>query len=604
MKKLTALLSVLLLGISLCACGGTSNVSSTGDETATDITTVDSSDMFTSRDLDASYDESTAEKITLSDSVMKITKAGTYIISGSCTDGTIEIDAADADKIQLVLKNAALASKSCALLIKNADKVFITPAEGTTNSISDGSSYTLAEGDAAVDAAIFSKCDLTINGSGTLSVNGNYKHGIVSKDDLVITGGTIAVTSASCGIEGKDSVRITKANITVKSGTDGIRSTNEEDQSKGFIYIESGSVGIAASHDGIQAESAIMLKDGTFNITSGGGTSNAQIKVEASPRAQYNSTAASDADSTKGIKSAGNIVISGGIYTVDSADDAIHSNSEIDVTGGSFTLKTGDDGVHADNVLKVSGGELTVSQSYEGLEAGEINISGGNINITASDDGLNAAGGSDSSDKSGPGGGDPFASDSSKKLCISGGKLIVNADGDGLDSNGAIEISGGITLVSGPSNDGNGSLDYGSNAKVTGGIVIATGSSGMAETFTESTQGVIMTDVTSQNANSSIALCDEDGNVLLSYTPQKKYTNIVLSAPTIKNGGSYNIVCGGTVSDADENGYAESGTVSGGSSVATISMSSLNYRSGGQSSMGGGRPNDQGGKRPNGKPYA
>ena len=258
----------------------------------------------------------------------------------------------------------------------------------------------------------------------------------------------------------------------------------------------------------------------------------------------------SDAEaSTKGLKSGGNLTVSGGSITVDSVDDCIHANGSITVNGGTFRLGTGDDGFHADDTLTVSDGDITVSQSYEGLEGHLINIDGGTISVTASDDGLNAGGGSSAMFGRMPGQTNIEAS-SLPVLKISGGTLYVNADGDGLDSNGDLIVEGGVTIVDGPTNSGNGALDSGSenggSIICNGGTILAIGASGMAETFeSNSTQcSFIKTFSGTMQAGTQITITDESGKPIFEHKSAKSFNSVVFSSPELVIGSTYTITVG------------------------------------------------------------
>ncbi len=561
---------------------------------------------FTDRDCDISYDEQTACKIIFSeDSVtasqntvatngkqLTISNEGTYIITGNCSDGSIRVNADDNDKIQLVLDGINLTSSQSPLIIENADKVFITLSENSDNTLSDASSYNLIVDDSTVDATIFSKADITFNGKGKLTVNGNFKHSIVSKDDLVITGGSYIINSKNSGVDGKDCVKIKDSEITVNSGTDAIRSTNtEETTERGFVYISSGNFKFDSTNDAIQATSLLRIDSGNFEITTGVGSSNGKTHSDfyrgGMDRFGYNSDI-TDEESSKAVKSADAIKINGGSFNINSSDDSIHSNNSVEIKGGEINIQSGDDGIHANSTLTIDGGTINITESYEGIEAGEITVNDGKINVVASDDGFNSAGGSDGDVPHGA-----FDADSSKKLIFNGGYTKVNASGDGLDSNGSLEITGGVVLVSGPENGGNGTLDYGASATITGGVIIGLGSSGMAQSIMGSGQCTIMTDINGQSGNTSFALIDDHNNVIASFTPEKSYSNIVISTPDIKSSGSYKIICGSTVEKTDDNGFTQNSTYSGGNEVAQITMSGENYSSDNNRGFGGpmgGRP--------------
>ena len=519
-------------------------------------------DMFSDRDLSGDYSEctditlsdSTAScsdsSVTVADGSVTITKAGTYKFSGTFT-GQIIVNAGDSDKVQLVLDNASITKEgSAALYIINADKVFITTVKGTENTLSSMGEFASSDDATNVDGAIFSKSDITFNGSGTLNVKCESKHGIVTKDDLKITGGTYNITSASQGLSGKDSVRIAGGNITVTSGTDGIHSENTDETEKGYVYISGGTLNITSGKDCIDASGTVEIKDGTFTFKAGGGSSE--------------KTTGDSTESYKGIKADGVLTISGGTFDIDTLDDAIHSSADVTVSGGTLDISTGDDGIHSGNNTVVSGGEINIAKCYEGLEGQTVTVSGGKVTLTSSDDGINAAGG----DNQGVGGGfgpDSFSADSEAKIAITGGEIHVNASGDGLDSNGDIEISGGTVYVYGPTSNGNGSLDYENNAVITGGTVIMAGSSGMAMNFgSESTQGSILASTGNASAGTAVKLTDSSGNVIAEFTPTVSFQTVVISTPNITSDGTYTLTVGDSTQEITMSGYIYGSGMSGG----------------------------------------
>lgn len=262
------------------------------------------------------------------------------------------------------------------------------------------------------------------------------------------------------------------------------------------------------------------------------------------PGGSGNASAATE--SCKGLKADGAVTISGGTFVLDTADDAVHSNSDVTVTGGKFTISTGDDGFHADGILTVSDGTVNITRSYEGLEGAVVNISGGEIFVTASDDGINAAGGKDTSGAAGWFGSDSFRGDSQGSITINGGSITIDASGDGIDSNGSLTVTGGTVYVNGSVSDGNGALDYDGEGIITGGTVVAVGSSGMAVNFGKnSTQGSILYNLSSaQSAGTEVTLTDENGNVLASFTPTKTFRSVVISAPGVEVGNTYTLTVG------------------------------------------------------------
>ncbi|MCH5190994.1 MAG: carbohydrate-binding domain-containing protein [Oscillospiraceae bacterium] len=603
MKKLRLLSIIISLLLLFSACGKIGsengepgNTGNFGDSSNAEPVEVDfsktDSDMFTDRDLRADYDEKTSVLIELNgDSVScnsnavqisgttaTITGDGTYILSGTLDDGMIIIDAGNKGKPQLVLNGVTVNSKTSApIYVLNADKVFLTLAPNTENTLTNGGMFTAID-ENNIDAVIFSKDDLTLNGSGSLTVNSPAGHGIVSKDDLVFTGGTYTVNSASHGLDANDSVRITNTTLTVDAGKDGIHSENSDDESLGFVYISSGTFDISAEGDGISAKAYMQIENGSFNIVSGGGSVNASKQTSDSwggfmggnRGPSFNSSSDSDDSGTsiKGIKSNGDMLISNGKFIIDSADDSVHSNASIVVNGGIFEIASGDDGFHADEALTVTAGTINITESYEGLEALNLTITGGNIKLIAADDGLNAAGGTDFSGfggfrgndhfggpggapggrgpggQGGPGGGMGESSSSNGTIVISGGTIYIKASGDGIDANGILEISGGHITVCGPTQGDTATLDYDISGVITGGTFIGTGASGMAQTFSDSEQGVVAVNVGNQSSGTKIVLKDKSGNTIISYEPELPFAVVILSTPELIKGETYEITVG------------------------------------------------------------
>lgn len=541
-------------------------------------------------DKSSEYNESGATAVVFSDSSVAITGsgavasgcdvtlsgAGTFILSGKCEEGSVTVDAGKGNKATVVLDGLELANADgVAIYIKSGKKITLTLAEGKENVLSDGESYSIVEDGSTLDGTIFSKSDLVINGNGLLTVNGNNAHGIVSKDGLTITGGSISVSSKSTGICGKDFLKIVDAQISVSAGSDALRSDNETDADMGYIYVQSGTFTLDAYNDAMQAYSFVIIEDGDFDIST---------------------SATSSSESAKGIKGGSGVKISGGTFTFDTEDDGLHTNGDILVTGGDFTINTGDDGVHADGTLEITGGNIVISRSYEGIEGTHIVVSGGYIDITSSDDGMNASGGNNSNSTAvgGRPGMDMFeATDGS--ITVSGGYIIIHNEGDGVDSNGSLTVSGGVILVDGPQSGGNGSFDYASTAKITGGVVITLGTSEMAQNFSEATQGTMLVGFNGYAPiGTTLSVCDENGNVIVAFTSTKYFSCALFSAPEIKKGSTYSIYMDADIEGLDMNGYAHNTTQTGGTLLGSIEMTDYIYGQG--SGMGGGGKPGGGGR--------
>ena len=582
-------------------------------------TALTDAEMFTDRDSRTEYDPDKAVKIELngssalasgegvqtSGSTVTVTEEGVYLISGTLEDGMLTVDAPDTAKLQLILDGADITSATSApLYIKGADKVFVTLVG--ENSLSNGGGFTAVD-ENNIDGAVFSKQDLTFNGSGSLTVTSPGGHGIVCKDDLVFTGGSYDIAAAAHAIDANDSVRIKDAAITAQAGKDGIHAENSDDSEKGFVYIASGSLQIESEGDGISAGAYLYAADGTVEILAGGGYENgtkqaseawgmfgrgggprrggtADGAAEAAPPEMPNgempeggrpgggkpggamtgaapdapptggtesgSETASEDSSTsmKGLKAGGDILIEGGTFTIDAADDAVHSNSSATLRGGNFEIASGDDGVHAEDTLTVTAGTIHIAHSYEGLEALHLAIEGGEIALTATDDGLNAAGGTDQSGMGGRDGmfGGPARGSSEGSIVISGGTISINASGDGIDANGTLEITGGYTTVTGPTQGDTSILDYDVSGTISGGTFVGTGAAFMLQNFTGSAQGVISMNVGAQSAGTKITLTDDAGAVILTYAPTLEYEIVMISDSAVRSGESYTLSVGDT----------------------------------------------------------
>ena len=645
-KKLAAITAAFF--ITVAAFSGCSE-SANSSQTTSSVSQAAKSDIDASiaaEDIDVGYDEESSVGITFADGsaaidgegatsegeTVTISQAGTYILSGTANNGRIIVAADKKAEVKLIFNGLDITcSDNAPLLVSKAKKVYIVLEDGTENVLTDSASYSLGEDDSNTDGAIFSKADLTINGGGTLTVNANYKHGIVSKDDLVITDSNINVTSASMAMEGKDSVKISGGIFNISAGTNGIKSTNTEASDKGFISVTGGTFTVVANNDAFEAETVLSIEGGSFDITTGGGSANASMKSDGTPNSDWqnnmgnggggpngmgrpddngngmggdppamptaddtgltiettantttdsDSTDTSDSTSTsaKALKAGSEVNISGGEFKIDSADDSVHSNGNIVITGGNISAASGDDGMHANGNLTISKGIINITKSYEGIEGAIVTIDGGTISVVSSDDGINCAGGSDtgSTDRMGA---DQFSAQEGVELNINGGTVTIDADGDGLDSNGNFTMAGGTVYVCGPTNGGNGALDYNGTATVTGGTLIACGAVGMEEGFGDtSTQYSVLHDLGSTvSANEKLTITDSDGKKILSFTPTKTWQSVVFTSADLKEGETYTITAGS---------QSETVTIDG---IVTSNSTGMSFGGGHGGGPGGGR---------------
>lgn len=344
---------------------------------------------------------STDASVRIDGQTVTIIQAGTYQIAGTLDDGALIVESAENAKITLVLGGVSIKnSTGAAIQIATADDVTIELSEGTTNVLQSGEEVDIAtatESEEASGGALQSKADLKIKGKGSLTVLGYLNNGIHCTKDLKIKNGNISVTALGHGIKGKNSVTVSGGTVTVTSGKDGITSDETENEEKGFVTIEDGEIIITSAGDGVSAETTLTVTGGVISIISGGGSANAQQKTD-NMRGWWdfdNSASDDNSASCKGLKAGKALVISGGSITIDAQDDALHTDGDMTISGAECILSTGDDGAHAALSLTVLDGKITVLTSYEGLEANQITLAGGELDITASDDGINANGGSD-----------------------------------------------------------------------------------------------------------------------------------------------------------------------------------------------------------------
>ncbi len=629
-KKLLALFCATALSMTAVAgCTGTKSSTGNGVSTETETNaeetsaqseagTFSSADMFTERDLAGTYEESGAVYVTLSDDgitgetdgvvidgqMVTITAEGTYIFSGTLSEGQIVVDADNA-KVQIVFDNVDITcASSAAVYVKSAEKVFVTLAEGSQNTLRNTDEY-VAIDDNNIDAVIFAKSDLTLNGTGSLTIVSAEGHGIVSKDDLKITGGTYDITAAGHALSGKDSVRIADGTFILTAEKDGIHAENADDEEKGYIYIADGDFTITSDGDGMDASNIVQIEDGTLDITAGGGAANSLKTHESdmpggpgggmpqngekldgesmpqmgekpdgenmtemgkrpdgtTPPEKPSQTDQSDtADETAAPDNATDHQSSSAETTEDTTTDesgtstkGIKAGGGMYLNGGTYQIDSADDSIHSNANITIADGTYTLATGDDGVHADDaLIVNGGTITVTESYEGLEGLAVTINDGTIDITASDDGINTAGEKMELNGGYIHILAGGDGVDSNGDLTINGGEIYIDGPSDNGNSAIDYGdrSSAYVNGGTLVAIGSSGMAEGMSDSSkQKVLMVKLGEQMEAGNVVLTDSEGNVIVSYTALKTYDCVIISTAEVESGATYTLTTSGTTTE-------------------------------------------------------
>ena len=629
-KKLLALFCATALSMTAVAgCTGTKSSTGNGVSTETETNaeetsaqseagTFSSADMFTERDLAGTYEESGAVYVTLSDDgitgetdgvvidgqMVTITAEGTYIFSGTLSEGQIVVDADNA-KVQIVFDNVDITcASSAAVYVKSAEKVFVTLAEGSQNTLRNTDEY-VAIDDNNIDAVIFAKSDLTLNGTGSLTIVSAEGHGIVSKDDLKITGGTYDITAAGHALSGKDSVRIADGTFILTAEKDGIHAENADDEEKGYIYIADGDFTITSDGDGMDASNIVQIEDGTLDITAGGGAVNSLKTHESdmpggpgggmpqngekldgesmpqmgekpdgenmtemgkrpdgtTPPEKPSQTDQSDtADETAAPDNATDHQSSSAETTEDTTTDesgtstkGIKAGGGMYLNGGTYQIDSADDSIHSNANITIADGTYTLATGDDGVHADDaLIVNGGTITVTESYEGLEGLAVTINDGTIDITASDDGINTAGEKMELNGGYIHILAGGDGVDSNGDLTINGGEIYIDGPSDNGNSAIDYGdrSSAYVNGGTLVAIGSSGMAEVMSDSSkQKVLMVKLGEQMEAGNVVLTDSEGNVIVSYTALKTYDCVIISTAEVESGATYTLTTSGTTTE-------------------------------------------------------
>jgi len=496
----------LALALTGCSAAGTATGTATtaGEATVAAETAAATTENVTDHDAASDYEWDTADEVSIDltgssassggDAVVvdggtvTITAAGTYRISGTLSDGQVVVDTEDDGVVRLVLDGVDVTSSTgAALAVLDAGRAVVLLAEGSQNSLTDDAEYVFPDAETdEPNAALFSAADLTIGGTGSLTVTGRYNDGIASKDGLVISGGTITVDAVDDGIRGKDYLVVRgTADLTVSADGDGLKADNAEDAASGYVAIEAGTVTITSGVDGIDATTDAL--------------------------------------------------IGGGVVTIAAGDDAVHADATLTVSGGSVTVTESYEGLESLQIT-ISGGEIEIHAQDDG-----INVAGG-----ADGSGQQAAAGRQAGVPGGPGG-DQFAALEDAWVAISGGTTVLYADGDGFDSNGSATMTGGTLIVHGPTSDGNGAIDVNGAFTVDGGVLVAAGSAGMAETPDASSGQAVLGIAFGApvSVGSEVVVRAPDGTAVVTFTAAKEAATLVVSSPDLVSGTAYAVVVAG-----------------------------------------------------------
>ena len=564
--------------LALAGCTGNSAESSSEDTAVATYADIDNMDLeYTDRDKDASYDEASATKIVLNGESAQvegsgaqvdganvtIDSAGTYVISGELANGQVRVNIPDTDKAQLVLAGASIHNETgAALFVEQADKCFVMLAEGTENKLSDGADYSFAEGEDEPDATLFSKDDLTINGSGSLAVTANYSDAIASKDDLTITGGTYDISATEDGLRGKDSLKICDGTFTVEAGEDCLKSSRDDDPTKGFVCIDGGMFELNAANDAVHGETYLRVTSGTITVP----TCNEGLEAMVVQVDDGNIQIASEDDA---LNAAAPSASSDESASDETPEGALGQEQQ----GGQ---QNGQEGQHPQRPNAQDGGQTPPDlpsgdrpEPPEGSEAQQPNGSEPPSNANRSEQQPPAANGNEAQQpptgsdeqqpsaqndqqpqqpnastaqgQSQPGGAEE--GNESCKIIINGGTITLEAKGDAIDSNGSLTINGGTIFVTGPTSNGDGALDYALDAACNGGTLLIVGSAGMAQDFTSSAQPSAFIQVKG-SADQEVIVADQAGTELFSYTPSASYETVIVSSPDFEEGKEYSLIIG------------------------------------------------------------
>ncbi len=502
----------------------------------------------------------------VTENTYNITKSGSYMLSGKYK-GMISIDTKE--NVRLILNNADIENgEGPAIYGKNCSRLIIETAEGSNNTLADGTEYK-SDG----KGCVFSNDDIEISGSGTLNIKAEYDHGIVSDDNVDIESGTVNISAVGDGIHANEDVTVKGGNITISAKQDGIQaeknvnteggtlnitalgevaeSTDNEPRGRGGMFIDGERPPMGERHfaDGqfpkmtneMPPEMPTGKMPEDFKGKMRDMTENTTVASEVNSISESVTETTTEYPSSKGIKADADITIKGGSINISSNDHCIKSANIITIENGSIVLSSPKSkGIKAEGDLIINGGDISIDTKDEAVESKAVaTVNGGNINISSEDDGINAGGGSEF------GAAENTDEENEHQIIINGGNLYIDAKGDGIDSNGDLYINGGSVIIDGPSDSGNGAIDYAAKGSINGGSLIALGNAGMAQCPDGGEQNTLnITLDEAQKAETSVVIMDSKGNSIGEKVSAKEFQNIIFSSDKIKEGEKYTVYLG------------------------------------------------------------
>lgn len=489
-----------------------------------------------------------SENVSVNGSNAVIHSEGNYLITGTLTNGSLIVDTDIDALVRLILKDVSIHNGSGpAILIEKSRKTIISLDGDSQNLLTDGTLYANPNDDP--NAALFSKSDLTIFGTGSLSVDGNYNDAITGKDGLIVKSGNITVTSVDDGIRGKDYLIVDSPNITINSGGDGLKSDNEDNNITGQVLMYGGSVNATTGGDGITGGNNVIVTSGFIHIVTGGGNTKDTSSL-----------------SQKGIKAGKSVKLLLDSMWIDAVDHAIDSDGTIEINGGNYSLYSARAGIHSNVSTIVDGGSLSIIRSMEGFESKNIVINGGTIKISSIDDCFSATEGYD------------VDVDDGSFVGINDGYLVLNCmRGDGIDSNGSIEMKGGKVIIHGPPAAPEVAVDFNKSFDISGGFLAGSGTNSELLEYpdTTSSQNSLMAIFAEQYPASTIFnISDNEGNQILTFQPSGQYQSVLFTSPLLETGKSYYLDIEGTSTGTNIDGLIEDGTYTPGNRMSMITINS------------------------------